>query len=179
MNIKKTHFSIGLLIFILSIAVVGTLNQGFTTQHIFETPKSSAGEITIVTPENKTYTQPDSGYFPATFGFENDEINTIPEGWIDFNQGGGGNPQNYIKVIESFQGHKKVLEGYDEGIHSWNLQHFFNNTYSSGTIEFWWAISSIAPSKSMQLALHDETNSLLGIRTENGKIQYQQRFIEK
>ena len=44
-------------------------------------PETSAGEITIVTPENKTYTGPDNGYFPATYGFENDEASrvTIPK----------------------------------------------------------------------------------------------------
>ena len=42
-------------------------------------PNASAGEITIVTPENKTYTEPNSGYFPATYGFENDLDGTIPD----------------------------------------------------------------------------------------------------
>ena len=41
--------------------------------------------------------EPDSGYYPATYGFENDEINTSPERWISFT--GTGNPQNYLKVI--------------------------------------------------------------------------------
>lgn len=40
----------------------------------FISPKSSAGEITIITPENKTYTQPDSRSYAATYGFENDYI---------------------------------------------------------------------------------------------------------
>ena len=35
---------------------------------IWQTP------VDILTPENKTYTEPTSGYYPGTFGFENDII---------------------------------------------------------------------------------------------------------
>ena len=62
MNIKKAHVSIGLLVLVLSLTVAGTVNQSFNPQSKLEIPKTSAGEITIVTPENKTYTEPMSGY---------------------------------------------------------------------------------------------------------------------
>ncbi|GAG53987.1 unnamed protein product, partial [marine sediment metagenome] len=85
MNIKKLHVNInvGLLILILSLTVAGTLNQSLTLQYKLVAPRASAGEIIIVTPENKTYTEPMSGYYPATFGFEN-EVDGTTGTSIDF-----------------------------------------------------------------------------------------------
>lgn len=53
------------------------MNQSFTPQIKHKTPKTSAGEITILTPENKTYTGTMNGYYPATYGFENENPGTI------------------------------------------------------------------------------------------------------
>jgi len=69
----------------------------------FNNPKSSAGEITIITPENKTYTELDSGYYPATFGFENDKNNTIPEGWIDLTVELKKFPEHHDKLMEMIE----------------------------------------------------------------------------
>lgn len=81
MKLKKSHVSVSLLVLVLTLAVIGSINQEFAPEITLKTPKTSAGEITIVTPENKTYTQPDSGYYPTTYGFENDvenpELSTI------------------------------------------------------------------------------------------------------
>ncbi len=73
-KIKKSHVSIGLLVLILSLMITGSQNQSVEPQYEQKTPKTNAGEITIVTPENKTYIQPDSGYYPATYGFENEIV---------------------------------------------------------------------------------------------------------
>ena len=88
-------------------------------------PKSSAGEITIITPENKTYNEPMSGYYPATYSFENDADETSSlEGWD--NPTGG---ISYLKVVSERFGRKKVIEAYDGGSGTgWIASHYFNNT---------------------------------------------------
>jgi len=136
MKTKRSHLSIGLLILILSLTVTGAINQSFKSHYKLRTPKSSAGEISIVTPENKTYTEPDIGYYPATYGFENDEDDTIPNGWgyrLTIPQG-----DSYIKIIPSLDGHEKVLDlnkgnTYGSHLHTW---HNFSDQ-EFGTIEFW------------------------------------------
>ena len=49
-----------------------------------------------------------SGYYPSTFGFENDEVNTSPEGWVN-------DDKTYCDttVIASLEGHNMVLQGHD------------------------------------------------------------------
>ncbi|MFX1553763.1 MAG: Ser-Thr-rich GPI-anchored membrane family protein [Promethearchaeota archaeon] len=69
--------------------------------------KLSNSDIAIITPENKTYIESMSGYYPATFGFENDEDHSDPNGWIIFNE----NPE--AEVISKLYGHNKVLRFYD------------------------------------------------------------------
>lgn len=68
----------------------------------------SASEITILTPENTTYYEPMSGYYPATYGFENDTIGAEPSG-LDIEI----NTSCSIQVVEEIAGHKNVLEIHD------------------------------------------------------------------
>ncbi|MFX1479851.1 MAG: hypothetical protein ACFFCI_17170, partial [Promethearchaeota archaeon] len=37
--------------------------------------------INIITPERREYKQPMAGYYPATYGFESDEVGENPFGW--------------------------------------------------------------------------------------------------
>lgn len=88
-------------------------------------------EITITTPQNKTYVGPMSGYYPATFGFENDENSAVPKGWIDNSQPGCSG-----KVISEKLGHKKVFHLDDDSGNKVYLDtNFLNQSY--GTIEMW------------------------------------------
>jgi len=98
----------------------------------------SAGEITIVTPENKTYTQPDDGYYPGTYGFENDESNSFPKGWVNINE-----PYAYTKVVDGIDGHNKVLECYSgsETESYLGIKNYFEPQVD-GTVEFWLRKSS-------------------------------------
>ncbi|GAG47364.1 unnamed protein product, partial [marine sediment metagenome] len=109
MKIKKVHVSIRFLVLVLSLTVAGTLNQDFTPQYKFETPKSSSGEITIITPENKTYTEPDNGYYPATYGFENIEDGAAPEVWEDISVSGSCS----VSIYDQIGNHKKIVRIYD------------------------------------------------------------------
>lgn len=87
--------------------------------------------IDIITPENKTYFQPMSGYYPATIGLENDAVGELPS-FIDQYKLDGGT----IRVIEEIDGHKKVVELSDTSYTEY-LSIADNFSYSFGTIEFW------------------------------------------
>ncbi|MCK4285156.1 MAG: hypothetical protein KAX18_03090 [Candidatus Lokiarchaeota archaeon] len=97
---------------------------------------SSSNGITINTPENKTYTKMISGYYPATFGFENDESWELPEDWISVY---AYHPIRYVLVKDDFEGHNKVLDFWCNswGEHASIYQIFENGTQEYGTIEFW------------------------------------------
>ncbi len=86
--------------------------------------------IDIITPEAKTYNKAMDGYYPATYGFENETTGELPS--IPYSNTDGGT----VKVIEEISGHKKVLELSDNN-NSAGVS--FNNIFSSpnGTIDFW------------------------------------------
>ena len=56
-------------------------------------------------PDNITYTDPMSGYYPATYGFESDKNGDSPYGWVDT-----CDTNAYVQVVESIDTHNKVLE---------------------------------------------------------------------
>ena len=88
-------------------------------------------EITITTPENKTYIEPMNGYYPGFYGFENDADGTLPDDWVD-NSGSGCSGSVSAEKL----GHRKVLHLDDD---SGNKIYFQNNflNQSYGTIEMW------------------------------------------
>ena len=94
--------------------------------------------INIVTPVNKTYTEPMSGYYPATYGFECDENNIFPKGWTDTSGANG-----YAKVIDGIGGHNKVLECYSSSADDSRVaSSIFFDPQEHGSFEFWWYKSS-------------------------------------
>ena len=70
-------------------------------------PKTQANQISIVNPENRTYSVPMNGYYPGTCGFEEEADGNNPEGW-EIYEGGGT-----INTISEYNGHKKVIELYE------------------------------------------------------------------
>ncbi|MHA2101295.1 MAG: hypothetical protein ACW99A_21750, partial [Candidatus Kariarchaeaceae archaeon] len=95
-------------------------------------PLSSAPNITISTPANQTYNAPMSGYYPATYGFENDLIGNTIKNW---------NVEEYpsctIEVFSENQGHYKVLRIYDDTDLNYALTYNDFSSITSGSIEFW------------------------------------------
>ena len=103
-------------------------------------PKESSSHINIITPENRTYTEPMSGYYPAIYGFEDEPQGTygtdlsISDEWT-------GNMASYLRMYTldgPYDDHNKVFTIFDSqagglttGVHN------FDNPQSSGTIEFW------------------------------------------
>ncbi|MFX1278701.1 MAG: zinc ribbon domain-containing protein [Promethearchaeota archaeon] len=101
----------------------------------FKNLKNSSQEINITSPENITYYKPMSGFFPATYGFENDEVGTIPEEWDDYKE----DSLMINEIINELDGHKKVIhmdKGDTFGINN-NLCQNFSSVQQYGTIEFW------------------------------------------
>ena len=94
--------------------------------------KLNNNEINIITPEYKTYTKPMSGYYPATYGFENDGDGDDPEGWIIEEEFAGN-----IEVVSEIVGHKKVLKIPDYDDQRCILHQSFDDNQTNGTIEFW------------------------------------------
>jgi hypothetical protein len=127
----------------------------------FRLPRPSNSDITISTPENKTYIEPMSGYYPATYGFENDVDGSNPENWEEASTSG---PDCDVRVISSKFGHNKVLEGYDaDYAGAFRINYYFNTT--EGTIEFWMAQSTIAAYHAITTNIFNSTGiRLFGVR---------------
>lgn len=161
---KKTHISISLLVLILSLTIAGTANQSFTAQYNLETPKSSAGEITIITPENKTYIEPMSGFYPATYGFENDDNH--PTGWITY-EGGGT-----VNVINEVGNHKKVLELHSDAVTDSLNAYIDFNEQEYGTVEFWLRSDDVTKDTTFQLFNSGTGHGICTVMLSNDRIRY-------
>lgn len=95
---------------------------------------SGDAELTIVTPESKLYTEPMSGYYSATFGFENDEIGDDPTDWYTEEAGGT------VQILNTYSGHSKVVELHET---SDDVTEIYTNmvSKSSGTVEWWTSVN--------------------------------------
>lgn len=150
---KNTYTILGFFILILSFTIVGILNHSVERQYKLETPIASAGEITIITPENRTYQSPDSGFFPATYGFENDLVGSDPMEMNVF-EGAGS-----VNVVENVGGHKRVIDMYDGVNNNHDELSDVIPLQTHGTVEFW--IRSTDVTKANQFTLLD--SNALGV----------------
>lgn len=136
--IKKVKTALGIIIIIFLVVSAVTIPFSLST---FESKyqgkselKVSAGEINIITPENKTIGV-STGYYPATYGFENDEFYEYPEGWINLTR----NHAIYsIEVRPNLAGHKIALEFFDNSVaNDVRIEQVFTSgPQEYGTIEF-------------------------------------------
>ncbi|MFX1284153.1 MAG: Ig-like domain-containing protein [Promethearchaeota archaeon] len=108
----------------------------------------SANSIELISPENTTYTSPMSGYYPATFGFENELHGTLGTN-LEFLDEYDivGSPQDYvgIGIIDGpYYGHNKMLSIGDAqgGTYTYGVHHF-DNPPIAGTIEFYLLVDNI------------------------------------
>ncbi|KKM78750.1 hypothetical protein LCGC14_1356850 [marine sediment metagenome] len=154
------------LIILFSAIRINEINTEQTTNSDF--PNLSVNEIIINTPENKTYTSPMSGYYPATYGFENDDIGSNPDEWISDETYGD------IQVISAIDNHKNVVEIDDRNSASGWPGIIQNSTFprTYGTIEFWVRFNST--SGYLQFHSRDSTENrvLLRVSVEAGKWRY-------
>jgi len=121
---------------------------------LFE-PKTSANEILINTPENKTYGAPMSGYYPATYGFENDMVGSDPAEWNVF-EGAG-----YVNVKDEMNNHKSIVEMYDNTNANHDELHNSFSLQTNGAIEFWVLSDDVAQTFSI-IILDDTATSVWG-----------------
>jgi len=110
----------------------------------------------IITPVNDTYSAPMAGYYPATYGFEDEKIGTY-ETNIDFVDYYGNNYLCELYVTGKFKGHRNVLDCYDHSnANGMEIYHFFDSTQENGTVEFWWSVTDVTPGVGFALC-HDLT----------------------
>ena len=132
---KNIHRMVFLLLLSFGLSL-GTLNSSHILIQDIENmnnPKSSAGEITIITPKDITYTGPNNGFYPATYGFENDVNGSLPEGWLV-----NMTSATPVFVQSSYGSHTKVIHFNDDSDTSYpSMAKFISQQPSSGTIEFW------------------------------------------
>ncbi|MFX1479849.1 MAG: hypothetical protein ACFFCI_17160 [Promethearchaeota archaeon] len=93
----------------------------------------------VATPENITYTEPMAGYYPATYGFESDEVGENPFGWETVENGGP------VEVVDYLDNHFKFVKLNDTigglGNDCILSQNF--NSQIEGTIEFYFRLDSL------------------------------------
>ena len=167
-TIKKTISLCLVFIFLASSFYIAIINRNFDDDEneMNFNPKTQAGEITIITPKNITYTTPMSGYYPGTYGFENEKDGALPMDWTDESSGGSCSAQ----VISDLGGHNKVIELYDpEGTALAGVSNDFT-AQTFGSYEFW-----IRTNDSSQLssawAMNGASN-LFQFRIYSNKFQY-------
>ncbi|MHA2036773.1 MAG: zinc ribbon domain-containing protein [Promethearchaeota archaeon] len=173
--LRQKYKKLILLIFILTILlyVPPKPNHFLKTKdgkHPRNSPdlKISSQEINITTPENNTYSKPMSGYYPATYGFENDDSNdTKLIGWTGIEPAGTS-----IRVIENLASHKNVVELSDlSGSNYCQIENNFADKVS-GTVEFWYRKTITTVPSYIVIGDGDTLNSLFIRVHENGWFRY-------
>ena len=160
---RKTALKLLLIVFVITITNISLILNYNTSINsplndnefdVFKLPKTSAGEISIKTPENLTYTRPMSGYYPATYSFEN-ELEGSSGTAIDYVDSGSTSSNCEVKIYNEFQGHKKVLRIHD-GNPSGNAaaQNNFASTLTTGSVEWWWS-TPVSGSNTMAYHFHE------------------------
>lgn len=141
-------------------------NDTFGALHQSNVRQFTISPINIITPENRTYFKPMVGYYPATYGFENDQDGGIPEEWEDHS---GAHPI-ITEVIPEFNGHKKVLRGYDGGTGAFHLRNYIYKSF--GTVEWWWALSDVSTKEQQMIFLNNSDNVICGVRMRNSHLDF-------
>lgn len=91
----------------------------------------------LKTPTNTSYSSATSGYYPGTYGFDDDDHNDDPSGWtvseVPYN--------TYVKVVQYIDGHSKVLrleDNSDSNHGSYSCYAYKDITaMTSGCVEMW------------------------------------------
>jgi hypothetical protein len=164
-KIKYTVLFLLLLMCGLSIGVLSSspiIIQDVEDENI---PKSSAGEITIVTPENKTYTQPDTGYFLATYGFECDTVGEDPLEWSVSEA-----LNTKVEVLGNLDNHKNVISIIDNNVGEAGMMNNSFGSRSYGTVEFYIRVNDSSMSFNWEFTNNNQRN--IRFRIYNNYFQY-------
>ncbi len=177
-NFNKKFYAILGIFFILwlfSTLFIRLSGNQLNYQDRAEVPKTSQ-TLNIITPENKTYGVPMDGYFPGTFGFENDKLGeSQPMLFSNIYQGDSNG-----SVIEELDGHKKIfnITDNDPGVamilQKFSDAGFENQTY--GTIEYWFRVQPGNNLQNTEIRLHWDHNpssAAINIRVYGALQQWQ------
>lgn len=112
-----------------TVQVFGTDSTGTSYQSSVRSFSNSM--MVIETPANTTYFAPMAGYYPATYGFESDDVESNPTEWTVRDSSG-----ITTQVISEIGGHKNVIEINDfSGTDYAEIYNTISRT--AGTVEFW------------------------------------------
>jgi len=127
-------------------------------------PRLSSQDINIITPENKTYIGGMQGYYPATYGFENETLGSDPIEWLSERSGGT------VRIVEEEGSHKNVakIRDIDNSGYVSFLNRFDSNKVS-GTVEFWVSANDTSKAFYMRI-LASISEKAAVIRIENDYI---------
>ena len=140
-----------------------TYNSDIYAQRIFN--YTGDAELAIVTPESKLYTGPMAGYYPATFGFENDDIGDDPEGWIVEETGGT------VQIITSHLGHSNIVELHETS-DSFTEIYDVIGSKASGTVEWWASVNRVDDWFEMGIYDGDSTDGIHMSFANDGYLKY-------
>ncbi|MFX1569504.1 MAG: hypothetical protein ACFFCV_14180 [Promethearchaeota archaeon] len=92
----------------------------------------SDNEITLITPENKTYTDTMNGYYPGSYSFCNDEVGSDPDDFVTY-EGGGS-----VSIVDNVDAHKNVVRIYDSSTIDYvGMFNYFDSGQATGTVEMY------------------------------------------
>ncbi|MFX1379602.1 MAG: hypothetical protein ACFFA4_10980 [Promethearchaeota archaeon] len=133
----------------------------------FQMPKISATQINITTPNNITYTAPVNGYYPSTYGFENeyDGTNGTSIWFVDTKDA-----SCTVNVLSELDQHQKVLN-YSTPLSDRWVRNRFDSSKTSGTVEFWVRLGEIDIRHTIYLA--DDSGGSISLNWwEDGYVKY-------
>ena len=134
---KRSIVFLFTIIFMMGVSInlnPKSINLNYIVKNEDTSLKSSDNKININTPDNITYTEPMSGYYPATYGFENCLQGELPTDWWYWTHDGSG----YYQITSELNGHKNVLEMRKiGGSTKVEARNDFLVNVTSGTVEFW------------------------------------------
>jgi len=132
LNYLMIFFQLLILISAITLVFPITLQESKIYASETDSLSMSANEITIITPENKTYSNPISDYYPGVYGFENDAPNSNPFGWNTTEA-----PSTSVNVINEIDNHKRVVHLTDNNAAGYPIINKSIGSRTSGIIEFW------------------------------------------
>ncbi|KKL59641.1 hypothetical protein LCGC14_2213290 [marine sediment metagenome] len=164
---KRSSQNLGILLVVLMCLGYFTTIAFFSldkSEKLLNIPRTSANEIIVITPENKIYSEPMSGYYPATYGFEN-EVNGTGGTDITFVDYDGSSGAGYLSIVPKIGNHEKVLKSNDGGGtgNFANLNNNFSSIQNNGTVEYWMNTED-AYYQNAFIIRRETSNNLCGVR---------------
>ena len=122
--------------------------------------------LDLVTPQNKTYLEPDEGYFPATFGFDYQQF-SVKGTDIDFIDW-VVNPYTNVEIERTTEGHNRYISVNQP--YGWGA--IYNNftDQMAGTIELWIRVDE--PSDHIAITLKDDELSVIAIKLDSWQFSW-------